>query len=116
MDDSSLVGKNDDVLKAWNIIKEKGPELGLFVNIPKCELISASGSDVCFKQFEQEMIRVTDGNMSILGSPNGSQFNCSCWVSDKLNKKKNALAYQEVGKFGRCSILFSSVALLCKLL
>jgi len=43
MDDGSLVGKID-VFKAWNIIKEKGPELGLFVNIPKCELISASGS------------------------------------------------------------------------
>ena len=47
-DDGSILRKIDDVLKAWTIIKERGPELGLFVNIPKCELISASGSDDCF--------------------------------------------------------------------
>ena len=82
-----VLWEKNDVLKAGNIIKEKGPELGLFANMPKCELISAPGSDGCFKQFEQEMTRVTDGNMSILGSPIGSQFHCSSWVSDKLSKK-----------------------------
>ena len=41
MDDGSLFGKIADVLKAWNIIKEVGPELGLFVNLQKCELISS---------------------------------------------------------------------------
>jgi len=30
------------VLKEWSIIKEKDPELGLFVNISTCELIYES--------------------------------------------------------------------------
>ena len=38
MDDGSLFGKIVDILKAWNIIKEFGPALGLFVNLEKCEL------------------------------------------------------------------------------
>ena len=32
MDDGSLFGSVPDVLKAWDIIKESGAELGLFVN------------------------------------------------------------------------------------
>ena len=32
MDDGSLFGSVPDVLKAWDIIKESGAELGFFVN------------------------------------------------------------------------------------
>ena len=74
-------------MEAWNSIKEKGPEIGLFVNNPKCDLIFASGCDDCFKQFKQEMIRVADSNMSMLGSPISAQSHFSAWVSDKLHKK-----------------------------
>ena len=40
MDDGSLFGSVPDVLKAWDIIKETGFELGLFVNSQKCEFDS----------------------------------------------------------------------------
>ena len=87
MDDGSLFGKITDVLKAWNIIKEFGPSLGLQVNSLKCELLSSSNDAQLFADFEPELVKITDGNMSILGSAIGSKQHCENWVSLKLNDK-----------------------------
>ena len=62
MDDGSLFGSVPDVLKAWDIIKESGAELGLFVNSQKCELILLSGHLDCFS-IESNIIRVQGCNM-----------------------------------------------------
>ena len=91
MDDGSLFGKSDDVLRAWNIVKTEGPHLGLFSNLQKCEVISASGCTNSFQHFEPEIIRISDGNMSILGSAIGSKSHCESWVTNKLNKKLPSL-------------------------
>ena len=87
MDDGSLFGKIVDVLKAWNIIKELGPALGLFVNLEKCELISSNGTSDVFDDFEPEIIKISNGDMTILGSAVGSKQHCEEWVSRKLVKK-----------------------------
>jgi len=87
MDDGSLFGKIADVLKAWNIIKEVGPELGLFVNLQKCELISSCGTCDVFDDFEPEIIKISNGDMTILGSAVGSKHFCEEWVSRKMVKK-----------------------------
>ena len=90
MDDGSLFGSVPDVLKAWDIIKETGSELGLFVNSQKCELILPGGHLDCFS-IESSIIRFTGCNMGILGSPIGSKVHCESWVSQKLLKKLPAL-------------------------
>jgi len=71
MDDGSFFGNSNDVLKAWNIVKDEGPALGLFPNISKCELISPSCSPSAFHQFEPEL-KKEEMDMDILGSPIGS--------------------------------------------
>ena len=91
MDDGSLFGKTRDVLKAWNIIKDFGPSLGLQVNLSKCELISSSNNGGVFADFEPELVKIADGNMTILGSPIGSSQHCENWISSKLNKKLEIL-------------------------
>jgi hypothetical protein len=87
MDDGSLFGKVEDVLNGWSIIKEEGPRLGLLVNKSKCELIASSGSTEHFQSFDSDLIRITDGNMSILGSAIGCKHHCADWIFEKLNKK-----------------------------
>ena len=87
MDDGSLIGKVEDVLKAWAIIRDEGPNLGLFVNLSKCELISSSQADVCFKNFEPKIIRISNGDITILGSALGSKQHCENWISQKLDFK-----------------------------
>ena len=72
MDDGSFFGDSRDVLKAWNIVKDEGPALGLFPNVSKCELISPSFSSSAFHEFEPELKKEAM-NMEILGSPIGSK-------------------------------------------
>ena len=81
MDDGSLFGKIEDVLKAWKLIKELGPELGLFSNLEKCELISTSGNSNVFVDFEPQITKISNGNMTILGSAIGCKQHCEDWVS-----------------------------------
>ena len=57
MDDGSFFGDSRDVLKAWNIVKDEGPALGLFPNVSKCELISPSFSSSAFHEFEPELLK-----------------------------------------------------------
>ena len=90
MDDGSLFGNICDVLKAWDIIKLSGPELGLFVNAPKCELILPSGNLDCFT-IEADIKRIQGCNMDILESPVGSKAHCEDWVAQKLLRKVPAL-------------------------
>ena len=86
MDDGSFFGNSRDVLKAWNIVKNEGPSLGLFPNISKCELISPSCSTSAFDDFDPEFKKeVMD--MEILGSPIGSKDFSEKWMQEKINKK-----------------------------
>ena len=87
MDDGSLFGKVENVLNACIIIRDEGPHLGLFVSLSKCELISSSQSDACFENFEPEIIRLWNGDMTILDSALSSKQHCENWISDKLDSK-----------------------------
>ena len=68
-----------------------GPHLGIFFSLQKCVVISASGCANSFQHFEPEIIRISDGNMSILGSAIGLKWYCESWVPNKLNKKLPSL-------------------------
>ena len=37
MDDGGIVGSVDTLLKVWDLIKRRGPEIGLHLNPAKCE-------------------------------------------------------------------------------
>ena len=56
MDDGSHIGKITDVLKAWNIIKEFGPSLGLEVNLSKYANFSSSNDAEVFANFAPELV------------------------------------------------------------
>ena len=42
LDDGVIAGKAEDVLKAFNIIRKLGPELGMDLNLGKNELVKFS--------------------------------------------------------------------------
>ena len=90
IDDGSVFGSIPDVLKAWDIIKESGAELGRYVNSQICELILLSGH-LDFFSIESSIILVQGCNMDILGSPIGSKTHCKSWVP--RNFFKNSLHY-----------------------
>ena len=85
MDDGSFFGNSRDVLKAWNIVKNEGPSLGLFPNISKCELISPSCSTSGFEDFDPELQKAVM-DIEILGSPIGSKDFSEKWMQEKSTK------------------------------
>ncbi|MCP4986217.1 MAG: hypothetical protein GY928_09175 [Colwellia sp.] len=62
------MGNKSDILKAIKIIENSGAELGLYLNLSKCELISSSQSIT--DEFPQEIKRI-HGGFDLLGSPIG---------------------------------------------
>jgi hypothetical protein len=81
LDDGIMGGKSADIEKAYQIILERGPTLGLNLNPSKCELIWINRrpeTDV----FPPSLIRI-EGNFEILGSPVGDARFCSSHVGKK---------------------------------
>ena len=117
MDDGSLFGKVEEVLKAWAIIRDEGPNLGLFVNLSKCELISSLQADACFENFEPELIRIWNGDMAILGSAIGSKQHCENWISQKLDSKMPLLInkLENLGHSQSSFLLLLYCASFCKM-
>ena len=83
LDDGIMGGKLSDVAKALAIISSKGPDLGLFLNLRKCELISwRSLSPSQTALFPPDIIQLVE-NFDILGVPIGSVNHCMTYVKRK---------------------------------
>ena len=79
LDDGTFAGTRKSVSKLINFIIEKGPSLGLHVNLSKCEVFWPSG-DRTHPEFPPEVHRLSDG-MELLGSPvfGSSDFFTNCF-------------------------------------
>ncbi|XP_062512774.1 uncharacterized protein LOC134188624 [Corticium candelabrum] len=79
LDDGTFAGTRKCVSKLINFIIEKGPSLGLHVNLSKCEVFWPSG-DRTHPEFPPEVHRSSDG-MELLGSPvfGSSDFFTNCF-------------------------------------
>ena len=105
MDDERLFEKVEDILKAWTIIRDEGPKIGMFVSLSKFKLISSLQSDAYFENFEPEIIRISNGDMTILGSAIGSKHHCENWISQKLDSKM-PLLINKLENLGHSQIFF----------
>ena len=100
LDDGTIAGPTSQVLRALELIKLRGPALGLNLNLAKCEVfsldpdnLSNSVQDDVFGslQFPHELtIRSTTPNLVLLGAPLGDQDFCSEYVN-KLRQKNRQL-------------------------
>ena len=84
LDDGVLAGKASHVKQALDIIEREGKQLGLLLNVHKCELVLHPASAHCsshFPHIPQERIH-PEGNFSILGSPVGSEEYCATFLRD----------------------------------
>ena len=70
LDDGTLVGPRRVVRRVLDTILEKGPQLGLVVNLAKCEVFWPSG-DQDFPELPSEIKRISDDDagLELLGSP-----------------------------------------------
>ena len=71
LDDGTLVGKTEDVFKAFTILCQMSPEYGLELNLKKCELWWCS-NDLNWTLFPAEIMRNLGTGTELLGSAVGS--------------------------------------------
>ena len=85
LDDGVLAGKSADVLKALDLILTFGPDVGVFLNEGKCELVTHPAAAACLDVFPAsipEDMRRTDGCTSLLGAPIGDDPFCAKFIRD----------------------------------
>ena len=76
LDDGVVAGPSFAVQKVLALIEEKGPPLGLLVNLSKCEVFSPTDVNL----FGGEIIRSSSPNIVILGVPIGDLEFCSNYI------------------------------------
>ena len=76
-DDSVFTGPRLAVFRALSIIQERGPALGLFINVAKCKLFSLSD----LSMFPSMMKTSHVPHFEILGAPIGDAIFCATFVS-----------------------------------
>ena len=96
LDDGTIVGEADEVVRAWELIQTEVNRVGLKVNKDKCELIAPEG-------FEGELpeglrgIPVVKGNgFELLGAPIGDKAFCENYIQTRVAKIAAALKNLEI--------------------
>ena len=98
LDDGVLAGPSESVAQAVRILSHDGPQLGLILNLSKCELFSSELGNFAFDvldpglghlHFPNEIRRSSSPNFVLLGSPVGDVAFCSTHVQNlRLRNKK----------------------------
>eukprot|EP00731_Ephydatia_muelleri_P024931 Em0017g14a len=94
MDDGAVAGSEKAVARVITILSELGPQLGLFLNVSKCEVFSKGNMN----SFPPGMKRSNTPNMEVLGAPIGDILFCAKFVANQRAKANVLLSrLQQVG-------------------
>jgi len=108
LDDGSMAGRTSDILRALTTIRRNGPDLGLHLNLAKCELFSKHEANLSATFHDPDLgklvfpvalqQRSTTPNFTLLGSPFGDADFCADFVS-KL-RQSNAKLLSSLTELG----------------
>ena len=85
LDDGVIGCDTVSVAKALEILQKEGPEYGLHVIMPKCELYYPSNSNFNRNLFPAEL-KVMPNGIDIMGVPIGSADFCTAYFNGRLSK------------------------------
>ncbi|KAL5505640.1 hypothetical protein EMCRGX_G007104 [Ephydatia muelleri] len=91
IDDGVVAGPIAAIARVLAIIQVRGPPLGLYINITKCELFSLSD----LSTFPDEMKRSNVPHFEILGAPIGDLVFCAKFVAQKQSEASKLLQLLE---------------------
>ena len=124
LDDGSMAGPSLDVLRAFGVISTQGPDLGLNLNLSKCELASSNAANFDFKYHDGGVdlsfpsslkLRYTSPNFLLLGAPIGDREFCEQHVNSIRDRNSKLLArIAEIGDPQVALHLLRSCASFCK--
>ena len=92
LDDRTLCGSGEDLLKALNIIEEDGPSRGLHLNRSKSLLFVPPDADLTNNPLPSD-IPIARNGFVLLGAPVGSPSFCSLHTLKGVNKIQGTCVY-----------------------
>ena len=94
IDDGVVAGPIAAIARVLAIIQDRGPPLGLYINIAKCELFSLSDRNLV-PSHADEMKRSNVPHFEILGGPIGDLVFCAKFVAQKQSEASKLLQQLE---------------------
>ena len=91
LDDGTLCGSPDDLLRALEIVEEDGPSRGLILNRSKSLLFIPQGADASSNPLPPE-VPISRSGFCLLGSPIGPAAFCEPTVMSRVEKIKLAVS------------------------
>ena len=91
LDDGVLIGSPGEVRKAYDILVQQGPDMGLFLSPPKSELWWPRVADASFPQFPQDVGKVPGQGVGLLGGPIGDVAFTGEFFAAKVETMKGPL-------------------------
>ena len=90
LDDGTLIGKTDDVLRAVEIIRAEGPGLGMMINPLKCELWWPVANPR-MHEFDEVFKRIDTTGVALLGCALGGADFVAAHLEKRVRKAEEAL-------------------------
>jgi hypothetical protein len=82
LDDGTIIGHKEDVFRVFELLREEGPNIGLFLNVKKNELWWPSRSEP--DPFPKDVERVANAGVKLLGAPIGTAEFTTNFIRKKL--------------------------------
>ena len=92
LDDGVMAGTVEEVLNAWHCIENLCGEVGLSLNISKCELWTHTPAEVDLSGFPAEMRRLAPEGFDLLGVPIGTKEFCETSTRRRVAKIRSFLS------------------------
>ena len=91
LDDGFIAGRRSDVQCTLSLIEVLGSTLGIYINLPQCELFSWNDTPI----FPASMKSCHLPNMDILGAPIGDYLHCANFIAGKRDEARKLLSKLE---------------------
>jgi hypothetical protein len=91
LDDGVLVGAHADLLRALQVIQDHGPDLGLHLNLPKCEVWWPSCTPDHWRLYPAAISKSLEPGIDLLGAPLGHSTYAERYVGKRVTKIKGML-------------------------
>ena len=92
LDDGSMAGPGEELLKAWKIVEEEAKKIGMRVNVKKCEIWSPEGHEKWQDDFPEQVVRLKGEGFELLGAPIGTKEFCEEYARKRVMKVKEVVA------------------------
>ena len=97
LDDGSVVGSGEDLLRAWELVLAEAKKIGMKLNEEKCEVWAWEGKqEKWMERFPPKVRRLQENGFEMLGAPVGDKKFSEKYVRGRVDKIREVLDKLEI--------------------